>query len=91
MTLQTAQSENLERITMRLPPVNLSSVAETFYSEWQDLDSLLVELWTSRSIHPKVEYCRVEGQNREQHLAGVLPKLTSMGATEAVEYYTLFN
>ena len=50
-TLQTAKSTNLQHITIHSDyfyPRN----DETALREWQDLDHLLVQLWTTRSILP---------------------------------------
>ena len=83
--IKTAKSSNLRSISIRLHSVRPPSVGATVYSEWQDLDHLLVELWISRSIPPKVKYNqRMGGINGEEYVASLLPKLTNMGATEAV-------
>jgi len=58
MALQTAKSKNLQTITIRPDATTFGNpVGVTLYEEWQELDDLLVQLWTSRSIRPKV-MCR---------------------------------
>lgn len=80
-TLQTAKSENLRNIIIQLDesddmmPVRL---------EWQDVDDLLVELWTSRSILPGIKYNNGEDGIWRKFVASLLPKLTGIGVVEAV-------
>ena|ERR1700753_2942989 len=86
MTLQATKSEILRRITIRLISVHLSSAEGKVHSELHDLDHLLAELWTSRSVLPKVELKIMEGRISGELVASLFPKLTSMGAVEADVY-----
>ena len=54
-TLQTAKTEHLQRITI-LARLRFDVFVETGRPEWQELDHLLVRLWTSRSIIPSIKY-----------------------------------
>ena len=84
MTLQTAQSINLEEITIRSPR---KPILESAYREWQDLDRLLLQFWTSRSIRPRIGYKdREEGRELRYLVPGMLPELTSRGIVDLVEY-----
>jgi hypothetical protein len=51
MALQTVQSENLQRITVRPGATyRMYPIGEAVRQEWRDLDRLLVRFWTSRPI-----------------------------------------
>ena len=80
MALQTAQSINLERITIRWSPAFGTSIAE---QEWQDLDRVLLQFWTSHSIRPEIGY---DGGNFRELAPRLLPELTSRGIVDLVEY-----
>ena len=56
ITLQTAESINLEQITIRWSTASGTSIAESVHREWQDLDRVLLQFWISRSIRPKIGY-----------------------------------
>ena len=61
-------------------------VDEAILRKWQDLDHLLVQLWTSRSILPKIRYERRDrGDDMGELAPTLLPGLTSRGAVSAVE------
>ena len=85
MTLQTAESTNLEQIAIRL---HLSTDfttenEESAYQKWQDLDRLLLQFWISRSIRPKIGYW---GKCYLVELAPrLLPELTSRGAVDLID------
>ena len=87
MSLQTAKSQNLCRITITidlLTAFDLPIVGE-IHREWQDLDRLLAQLWTLRSILPKVKYKRaIRGNTLGEFPPGLLPDLTSMGAISMI-------
>jgi hypothetical protein len=53
-TLQTAESINLQQITIRSPTAFRRPIVESSYGNWQDLDRLLLRFWTSRSTRPKI-------------------------------------
>jgi hypothetical protein len=71
-TLQTATSPNLRRISI-VSPMAFDPIEETTLQEWRDLDRLLVELWTSRSIRPEIKFL-YGGENMRRSL---LPELAS--------------
>ena len=58
-TLQTAKTEHLQQITI-LTRFPFDGFVETDRPEWQELDHLLVQLWTSRSIIPNIKYFRAQ-------------------------------
>ena len=87
-TLETAKAKNLRRITI-CPILDFGGpIGEAIRQEWQDLDRLLVDLWTSRSVRPRVapvRYMMWERENSpEEFVASLLPELTSRGAVDAV-------
>ena len=88
-SLQTAQSPNLRQITITLESlfVSIGSVGEAIHREWRDLDRLLVQLWTSRSILPKIGYRRqICGDDLRDFTPSLLPELTSRGAVSVLGY-----
>jgi len=87
MALQTAESTNLQRITIRFYIPLEASIEELFHREWEDLDCALLQLWNSRSIRLRIEH-RGEGAGCElRELAPrLLPELTGRGAVDLVEY-----
>ena len=57
MALQTAKSKNLQQIAIHQDIrwlLKMPGVEEEPLSEWQDLDHLLVQFWTSHSIRPQL-------------------------------------
>ena len=92
MTLEPPKLQERKTLS-RSPSARLPTfhdlIEETVHQEWQDLDHLLVELWTSHSIFPKVTpviYTGVERGNRLSELVeSLLPELASRGAVNAVE------
>ena len=52
-TLRTANIKHLQQITID-SPIGIHRVQEVDRREWQDLDHLLVQLWASDSIIPKI-------------------------------------
>jgi hypothetical protein len=56
MALQTVESKNLQQITIHYPTILTGTIEEAVHQaqEWQELDRLLVQFWTSRSIRPKI-------------------------------------
>ncbi|KAF9791202.1 hypothetical protein BJ322DRAFT_1104864 [Thelephora terrestris] len=81
--LLSAKSEYLQQITIHSLAIFADPVGEGVSQEWQDLDHLLVRLWTERSILPKFQYTkgRVKG-GRGEIVPFLLPELTRMGAVE---------
>lgn len=88
MSLRTAQSQNLRQITITIDSLVafIGPVGEVIHHQWRDLDRLLVQLWTSRSIIPKVRYERRNRRDDMGDLApSLLPELASRGAVSVVE------
>ena len=84
--IQSAGSENLQGITIHSCPTFLKPTRETFHRQWENLDLLLVRLWTSRSIRPKF-VCQA---NREwggfrDLVQCLLPELARRGAVDMVQ------
>jgi len=86
--LQTVESKNLQRITVRLYTVTTEDpVEEMVRQEWLDLDRLLVRFWTSHSIRPRLMYEPVPGgKDMRDYAPGLLPELTRRGLVDLVEY-----
>jgi hypothetical protein len=81
-TLRMAKPTNLKNITITVTSgVSLvDPVGEAIRRDWQDLDHLLDQLWTSLSICPKIWY--EEGwvvENFGELVLTLLPKLASKG------------
>ena len=88
-TTKTAREKTLEQITIRTVANFHDLIEERVHQEWQDLDHLLVELWTSHSIRPKVTPViytgMVRGNRLSEPVESLLPELASRGAVNAVE------
>jgi len=85
-TLQTAESTNLRQIIIQIS-APLGASTELFYREWQDLDRLLLEFWTLRSVRPRIEYMAEKAGCELRELAPrLLPELTGRGAVNLVEH-----
>jgi len=82
--LQTVESENLRRITLR---PDSSCFTEPEGQQWHDLDRLLVQFWTSHSIRPEILYKAREGrEDIRDYVTSLLPELTGRGLVDLVEY-----
>ena len=82
--VKTATSENLQKITVTSSGLGVTQT-ETVYQQWQDLDHLLVQLWTSRSIRPKVVYKGSRGEDDSRDVASrLLPELTRRGFVDVI-------
>ena len=85
--LQTVESEKLQRITIHLLTSTLRKlIYSADHQEWQDLDHLLVQFWTSHSIRPQV-MCDPDGGGKDlrDHVLSLLPELTRRGLVDLVE------
>ena len=88
----TPNHRDLRQITIHIPfyltlPEVLADVGE-FIGEahcelWLDLDRLLVQLWETHSIRPKV-ICTTEG-GTEVSIGSLLPEITKRGIIDLVE------
>ena len=84
-TLQTAKSQCLRRVTIFAPPSFTNSAQGTLHQEWEELDHVLVQLWTSRSIRPKFKYKETsESDDTGTKLRDLLPELTRRGIIDVV-------
>jgi len=88
MALQTLESKNLQRITIRLYTVTTEEpIEETVLQEWLDLDRMLVRFWTSHSIRPRLMYASNEGRkDMGDRAQSLLPELTKRDLVDLVEY-----
>ena len=65
------------------------TIGEATYEEWLDLDRLLVQLWESHSIRPKITYvCASQNEEKEaiDCVSCLLPEITERGIIYLVEY-----
>ena len=85
-TFQTAKTTSLRQITITIVLYSVSTRAfgETICREWQDLDHLLDELWTSSSVRSKIAFETREGNNHHLRKRALilLPRLMSKGAVK---------
>ena len=87
-TLQTVESKHLQSITVSPSNKDLpETIKQEAYQEWQDLDRLLVQFWTSHSIRPRVMYVagRRGGKDLRADAPKLLPELTRRGLVDLVE------
>jgi hypothetical protein len=85
MALQTVRSKHLRQITIHPCAASARLSGEPVPQEWQDLDILLVQFWTSHLIRPKIMYDPGKGVNDIRGLApSLLPELTRRGAVDLV-------
>jgi hypothetical protein len=83
-TLQTARSKSLRHIIIHIPAAFRGSIDETTRLEWQDLDHLLVRLWTTRSIRPVFTYEKGAETSFRALVPKLLPELMSRGVIDVV-------
>lgn len=78
-SLQTARPETLREITI-FSYATFNVIQQAEHIEWQELDHLLVRLWTTYSILPKIRYERKgEGSDLAAFASRLLPGLTKAG------------
>ena len=86
--IKTIKSKNLQQIAIfsyERTPLS-AQIKEAVDREWQDLDHLLVQLWTSHSVRLKIMYRREEGEDEARGLAQrLLPELTRRGVIDVAE------
>ena len=85
-TLRSAKSGHLQQIAITVSPSFTSLVRATAVQEWEGLDHLLVQLWTSRSICPMLKYAETQKRDDLKTLVRVLlPEATNRGIIDVVE------
>jgi len=86
--LRTVGSKHLQHITIRLHTATLRGTTEEMdHREWQDLDRLLVQFWTSHSIRPRLVHSpNSVGRNVRDRAPSFLPELTRRGLVDMVEH-----
>jgi hypothetical protein len=85
MALQSVKSENLRQITIHPYQIPANEIEATKRRQWQDLDRLLVQFWTSHSIRPMIKYKAREGERDFRGLApSLLPELMGRGLVDLV-------
>ena len=102
LALQTITSEHgdLQQISIRVPHHSNSianpartrqSVGEKIYSQWMDLDRLLVQSWEARAIRLKIMYSAYmkEEEATSVYVGVLLPEITKRGISELVNIYGL--
>jgi len=86
MTLQTVKSKNLQSITIHLTTGGLQMFRKVADREWNDVDQLLVQFWTSHSIRTRVVYVAgIRGEDTRGYVSSLLPELTRRGLVDLVE------
>ena len=85
-TLQSAKSEHLQRITISTTSFSFSDLDQaTVRHGWEDLDHVLVQLWTSYSVHPRIKCAKtLEFEYVEGQVQVLLPELTSRGIIDVI-------
>ena len=85
MALQSVKSKNLRQITIHPYQISANAIEATQQRQWQDLDRLLVQFWTSHSIRPMIKYKARGGEWDFRGLAqSLLPELMGRGLVDLV-------
>jgi hypothetical protein len=92
----TSRHANFQKVAIHTPiPARLSPVDEPLdvkktiggelYSQWMDLDCILVQLWESHAIRLQV-ICSTGGEEKvaREFVEGLLPEMTKRGRLELV-------
>jgi len=86
MALQTVESKTLQRIIIHPHTATIRDPIGEAAQGWQDLDRLLVQFWTSRSVRPQLLYGRDKGgQDLKDRAPSLLPESTRRGLVGLVE------
>jgi len=88
----TSKHRDLQQISIYLPvPMTTSigynvreTIGKTTYRQWSDLDCLLVQLWESRSIRPRItsEYPVTQWEVVGDFVGRLLPEMTRIGTVD---------
>jgi hypothetical protein len=98
--LQTISPDHrdLRQITIHIPyhsPITgadaniRQAIGETDYTQWLNLDRLLVRLWESHSVRPKVAVPTEQAEGSEctrDHVGHLLPEIANRGIIDLAEY-----
>lgn len=87
MTLQAAKTKCLRQITIFIALGTFDTDEEVDHRERQDLDHLLVKLWTSRSVIPKI---KCVGKKSMDLVPSFFPELVSREVVCEMGYYDKF-
>ena len=77
--LQTTESTKLQQISIKSTLDLEPRVEQSVGQEWQDLDCLLIQLWTSRKICPKIQFRSKMGRDTKEYVQGLVPQLVKGG------------
>jgi len=85
MALRTVKSESFRNIIIH--PATTRTIEETVYQEWRELDQLLLQFWTTHSVHPHLGYRvgKPGGMDLSDCASDLLPELTRRGLVDLVE------
>jgi len=95
----TPKHKDLQRISIKFPHlrrpiatgVNVRQlIRKETYWQWMDLDRLLVQLWESRIVRPKIVYSAAKGKEEMvcEWIRDLLPEITERGIIDLVERCT---
>ena len=85
--LQTVQPKNLQKITIHSCTPPRGNPGETDHRDWEDLDRLLVQFWTSHSVCSWLVYSPNSGErDTRDRVPSLLPELTRRGLVDLAEY-----
>ena len=64
------------------------AVGEPVYNQWLELDRLLIQLWDSRSIRPKISYFAMKEERRQmaKSVGYLLPRAAKERILDLVEW-----
>ena len=84
----TLEHRDLRQISIHVPYYFTPEVTgDETHEVWLELDRLLVQLWESHSIHPKVTYPKPDGEQRAVRdcIGCLFPEITTRGLTDLVK------
>jgi hypothetical protein len=92
------EHRDLRQITIHIPykspltgaDANIrQAIGETDYTQWLNLDRLLVRLWELHSVRPKVAVPTEQAEGTESmrdYVGHLLPEITNKGIIDLAEY-----
>jgi hypothetical protein len=85
MALQSVKSKNLRQITIHPHGSFEDLIGPVDHPQWQDLDRLLVQFWTSHSIRPMIKYkAREIERDFGRQAPSLLPELMGRALVDLV-------